>query len=384
VNISVPVRRDRHFLDAIDHLYAAALDPGEWRNFLTSAASLFHADNAYVSQIEHDRRTLDYVVLRPLNWDAVSVGRYAALMDEDPRMPAFRANPFRPLHCRMVVPEKRLRESRIYIEALAPLDIEYTMVVGVPERAGVTNYLGFTRGRSASSFDVADCSLLNELVPHLIRAFEIRRTIMQCERREVISGLILERLPHGILIVNRDGKVFQSNSAARELLASGRGLRLVDDQLHIDDRADQAMLISALAKFCETSGTASAQLQTIILKSKSDKAPLALIIKPLVPMSPRPSQRAQPSDLALISIPAAQRTMHTDEGLLRRAFGLSPVQTRLTVSLMSGRTLKESAAILGITESTARQYLKIIFNKTGTQRQSDLVRIVSNALTLKL
>ena len=90
---------------------------------------MLRADNAYVSEIHHDTGDLEYIVLRPMNWNDVSVGRYAALMDEDPRMSAFRANPYRPLHCRMVVSEEKLHASRTYIEALRPLGIEYTLVV---------------------------------------------------------------------------------------------------------------------------------------------------------------------------------------------------------------------------------------------------------------
>lgn len=51
-----------------------------------------------------------------MDWNAVSVDRYSALMNEDPRMPAFRGNPYRPLHCRMVVSEKKLHASRTYQE----------------------------------------------------------------------------------------------------------------------------------------------------------------------------------------------------------------------------------------------------------------------------
>jgi DNA-binding CsgD family transcriptional regulator len=36
--------------------------------------------------------------------------------------------------------------------------------------------------------------------------------------------------------------------------------------------------------------------------------------------------------------------------------------------------LKEAARRLGISEGSAWQYLKIIFRKTGTNRQADLVR----------
>jgi DNA-binding CsgD family transcriptional regulator len=164
-------------LTAVDLVYAAALDASQWKPFLGAAAALVKADNAYVSEIAHGDGTLEYVVLNTENWDSVSVGRYAALMNEDPRMPAFRQSPSRPLHCRMVVPESKLRESRVYLEALRPLDIEYTLVVGVPAGHGVTNFLGFTRKAVSPGFDLQDCELVGELVPHLARAFTVHRTL---------------------------------------------------------------------------------------------------------------------------------------------------------------------------------------------------------------
>jgi len=164
-------------LAVIDCLYAAALDPAQWKPFLAAAASMFGADNAYVSESAHDNATLEHVMLHPLNWDAISVSRYIELMEEDPRMPAFRSNPYRPQHCRMVVSEKRLHASRTYKEALKPLGIEYTMVVGIPGDNDITKFLGFTRKQTTPAFKVSDCDLMSTLVPHLARSFAIRRAL---------------------------------------------------------------------------------------------------------------------------------------------------------------------------------------------------------------
>ena len=142
---------------------------------------MLSAGKAYVSEIQHDSRDLTFVALRPSDWNKVSVSRYAALKDEDPRMPAFRSNPCRPQHCRMVVSEKKLHASRTYIEALQPLGIEYTLVVGIPASGDTTNFLGFTRNRSAAPFCAGDCELMSELVPHLARCFAIRRALARKE-----------------------------------------------------------------------------------------------------------------------------------------------------------------------------------------------------------
>ncbi len=42
---------------------------------------------------------------------------------------------------------------------------------------------------------------------------------------------------------------------------------------------------------------------------------------------------------------------------------------------MRGGGLKAAAAARGIAHSTARSYLKSIFEKTGTHRQAELVRL---------
>jgi DNA-binding CsgD family transcriptional regulator len=256
----------RSLLAAVDRLYAAALDPAEWDRFLAVAASMFKADNAYVSQIEHRPRTMSYVSLRRTE-DFVPVRNFPAVMDEDPRMPAFRASRARPVHCRMAVSEDQLHASRAYREYLRPRGIEYTMVVGLPARTGVTNFLGVTRGVSGRPFDDTDCEVLAALTPHLDRGFAVREALDQNRPVPVVS-----------------------------------------------------------------------------------------------------------------SLPAKPDSADAGENLIRQRFALAPAQARLVMLLMQGRSVKEAAETLGITEGSARQYLKLVFRKTGARRQSDLVRVVGQTV----
>lgn len=74
----------------------------------------------------------------------------------------------------------------------------------------------------------------------------------------------------------------------------------------------------------------------------------------------------------LTSDPVVWQQKHRD--WLQRLYGPTPSQSRLAGLLARGSSLKDAALRLGITEGSARQYLKIIFRKTGTNRQADLVR----------
>ena len=48
--------------------------------------------------------------------------------------------------------------------------------------------------------------------------------------------------------------------------------------------------------------------------------------------------------------------------------------------LFDGKSVKDAACDLRITEGSARQYLKKVFEKTGAKRQLDLIRVIEGAL----
>jgi DNA-binding CsgD family transcriptional regulator len=62
------------------------------------------------------------------------------------------------------------------------------------------------------------------------------------------------------------------------------------------------------------------------------------------------------------------------------AFGLTPAEVRLCCLLGENHTLKESGDLLGVTHETVRQRLKTVFQKTGTNRQSELVALLKRLM----
>lgn len=74
------------------------------------------------------------------------------------------------------------------------------------------------------------------------------------------------------------------------------------------------------------------------------------------------------------------QTIDCDQLKLQTYFALAPAQARLAVLLFSGKSVKHAASDLHITEGSARQYLKKIFEKTGAKRQLDLIRLIEGAL----
>ena len=66
--------------------------------------------------------------------------------------------------------------------------------------------------------------------------------------------------------------------------------------------------------------------------------------------------------------------------VLKTRFGLSPAEARLAALLFGGASLRSCAKALGIQYETARSYLKSVFRKTKTHRQTDLILTVIEAM----
>jgi len=65
------------------------------------------------------------------------------------------------------------------------------------------------------------------------------------------------------------------------------------------------------------------------------------------------------------------------ESAVQASFGLTAAEVDVTMKLASGLTLKEAAQDLEISVNTARNHLQSVFDKSGINRQSDLVMVVT-------
>jgi DNA-binding CsgD family transcriptional regulator len=80
---------------------------------------------------------------------------------------------------------------------------------------------------------------------------------------------------------------------------------------------------------------------------------------------------------AIVMLADASRVSLPTETQLKHAFGLSDGEARLVNRLAAGQTLEAAAGLCGISYETARKRLKIVFEKTDTRRQSELVALIT-------
>jgi FixJ family two-component response regulator len=200
-----------------------------------------------------------------------------------------------------------------------------------------------------------------------------RISLLEAHRDTLIH--LINRLPMGVLLVGGEGHVLLTNRTAEVILADQDGLTINDER---ELSITAASLGSASLRDLLLGATGLTQGQrrmggaTTLLRP-SEEPLLSVLVTPLGELTD-PIGREQPAAAVFISDPG--RRVETAEDLLRRLYGLTPTEARLTAILMQGKSLEDAAPELSISINTARTHIKRVFSKTGTTRQGDLISLL--------
>lgn len=357
----------------IDSFYDAATDTARWPEALARATALFGAQGAEIGHIDVRNNNLSFVVSHGYSYTPERIKRYQELMPEDPRLALFVSNPFRPMHCRMAVSDEELRATRVYQEVLAPDGIEYSLGANLAEEDETSSFFIALRGPGMAPFGEAECSLLEQFVPHLRRALRIYRrfALLDLDRIAALEGL--DQVSVGVVVIREDGTVVCTNRSAEDLLRDGNSLTLHDGRLQVRTAADDEQIRKALSLAANPAMTEAARPLRLSGPGTTD---MHLVVKRMLGRH-QPYSLAMPQHdlIALVFETNTQQHLKRWEHL-QHAFGLTASEAKLVELLANGLSLAEAARQLDLKIGSARQYLKRAFLKIGVNRQSDLVRKV--------
>lgn len=204
----------------------------------------------------------------------------------------------------------------------------------------------------------------------LWQPFADAATLSRLTAQSRLSSLVwgLDAVTHAAIVCDAAGRINAVNETARALLgpllaASGAPLRFCDPMSR--DRYDR-LIKEALAP--DPARSDAAPLQTTILAA--DRTPL------LVRAIHVPERTGEMFSGAAILLLVKKVSPSLPETLSRR-FHLTSAEIEVCKALADGLSVTDISAARGVRPDTTRTQLKRIFAKTGTQRQSELVLLVT-------
>lgn len=353
-------------------LYDAALEPARWTDALQALAQALSA-NAVAVEVTGRGSAEPRLVLTYGTEPEWTARWRAAFSTAHPLSPSLqKAALDEPVTLRAALSDSVIRETRFYKDWCQPQTYhDMASAVFVRSSAEVGTVLLF-RTASEPPFGEPDCRRLQRLLPHLRRSVTIATLLGHRSADALRIDKIVHHLSTAVVVIDAASQILMSNPAADRLLKLGAVVQCCEGQLSFcDPRADRLISAHILSRHrrpvivpCavapadpkERAAAVKARLSAAVLPLDPDGKAFAVLLNELEP-----------------GRPAAGRP-------IADAFGLTPREISVLMTMIQGLSVSEAAEALGISVSTARTHVQNLFEKTGTSRQAELVRVVMQAM----
>jgi DNA-binding CsgD family transcriptional regulator len=353
--------QSERMLDLIEHVYAAAQNPGAWAGVAVRIAAAFDSTSAALLAL---RGTSSYFISRTLDIeeDLWANGRWTH------RPPLGTAGEQHDT-------EHGARETTVATQFCFERDdyasfhsISSVVSLGPAEELVIT----MRRSRAARAYDLVDEACIARFLPHLQRALQLGR---QLERLAAAQRADFDRLAQShtpTLIVDRRCQIAYSNDAAKTLLERGDCIRNLGGRLCTTDDASTQRLKGLVVAATDAFAQGNFNGGTLFVARKGN-LPAAMIVNTLNPVSEGDLATGSPSAILFVR---ASATQPLTNDALKSLFGLTQSEALVAKALTDGKSVEEIASGAGISLNTTRVHLKSVFGKTGTNRQARLVALL--------
>lgn len=344
-------------------VYEAAAAAEAWPSALTAVADALNADTVSLTIIDKSGAVpLIHVAPRtdPF-WRRTFIERWSGtnlVRERGLRRPVGHAYQFKDL-----LPRSEFERTAFYNEFFLPQRMEVGLFANLAKAPTEVAGIGFNRSWRKGRFDQNEHQLLNALAPHLQRAVSLNLRVLRSEtaRRDLSS--ILNNCEEGAFLVDKQARILFANNAGEAMLRDGTGLRASDGRL--------ATTVAAKTEALRAMLSGGAGARSMLATPRRDGTNLVIQVLPASGIS----RRGAPGASIVFVKEPKERALPSSEQI-QALFDLTPAQAALAREILVGDGAQAAAARLGISHATARTHLLQVFDKTGTGRQAELVRLI--------
>jgi DNA-binding CsgD family transcriptional regulator/PAS domain-containing protein len=272
--------------------------------------------------------------------------------------------------------QQAFEQTRMWSEFYRRYDLGDSLGAALERQPEYTHAVILARRASQPDFDSADRRAFATVIPHIARAWRVKRQLAEWQAQVGTLKFVLDRLDRAIVVTGPEGEIRFANRAADRLLSRGNGVDATRGRLRASRPRDTDALRRLIDGASRTgSGTGEIAVDAVSIRCSDDSPPLAVVAEPLAAVH---GDRLghEPSPGAVLFIGESEASSRPSVGRLRVVYGLTPAEARLTSLVVEGHDIASAAIAASISENTVKYHLKTIFGKVGVSRQTQLVRRV--------
>ena len=273
-----------------------------------------------------------------------------------------------------MTPEE-LSESRFYREWMRPQGtVDAVNVVLDKTATGAAMFLVF-RGEHQGVIDEEARRRMRLIAPHVRRAAHIGRVIERKTAEAAAFADTFDGLSAGVFLVDADGAIVHANAAAQGLLEAGDVVHSRRGRLTVSNPKTDLAFRDIFRSAREGDAEVGVKGISMPLATADGERQVAHVL-PLTSGGRRKVVTGGAAVAALFMHKVAIDT-RTPPEMIARSYGLTPAELRVLLAIVDVGGVPESAEALGVAQTTVKWHLGHLYQKTGAERQADLVKLVA-------
>jgi DNA-binding CsgD family transcriptional regulator len=267
---------------------------------------------------------------------------------------------------------RELQESRFHQEWATPQGVADCLTTPLDKSANGAALFGVFRHEDHGIVDDEVRRRGGLIAPHVRRAALIgnvldTRTAETTAFMEALNGLAA-----GVFLVDGNGRVVFANLSGREMLEDGRILRLRNDTLATADARP------VLADVIAAAGDGDAGIGVSGIAVPLTAPPEALWLAHVLPLTSGARRETGTSFAAVAAVFVHQSSLAVPSAIesISKLYRLTPGELRVLAAVSEVGGISAVADVIGISEATVKTHLQRVFAKTGTDRQTELIKLV--------
>jgi DNA-binding CsgD family transcriptional regulator len=265
------------------------------------------------------------------------------------------------------------RATRFHNEFLRPQRHADGVGIGFVRTPTTAGYLTLQRSPNTISVEPEQRKLLEALAPHLQRSAAIHDLLYRTRATTESLGAAVAAAGFAVFLLTGDCRVVFANPKAEDLARCQTGVRYEHGRIAATSPALTARLCALACQAASPKTGEGHAGGTIELCRGENRPPLVAHVVPLAPNRTMAIFDVdRPAAALFIVDPAAGLGAQLQR--FAASFGLTGAETRVLAEIIAGNGLPAAAARLKISGAAVRTHAYRILEKTGTTRQTELVR----------
>lgn len=376
---------NQKYTELVDLIYAVTDSFDGWQVFCKELSLALDAASTQISTLDLQNLSLAFTVFDgqrdSAEYYAAEIEAMKVPVNQDPRwLLALAMIPDEWVQCHKLFGDSTADFVQTHQQMISTFGARYSAGCKLFQDQEILALLIILTSELRQPLSETEFNFINRLTPHIKRVIQLQKHLYRFSMAALVGYAMINKLHQPVILLSLTGTVLHVNTAATHLMQQTEIIKIQNNNFAMPEPYLGEFQKNCQAfELCYRTGNYIAELEkndTCVRIMHSDEETMFVFSSLILPETSMKSFGTRP--LIMLTFYHPDFAPPVDSQLLSTALNLTPAECRIALLLLEGLSLKEIASENNVSIDTVKKQLQSIYEKTDTNKQVDLVKLLLN------